>query len=459
MKLPIFLFATLVLTTFVVQAKQPIRFNSKVGLSIQKEFAEGKDLVNAIVILKEQADLDGAEKINNREERLKFVYETLKENSNNHQKSLVQFLKQNNLKHKRYLIMNMVVVENATAGQVDVISKRADVKKVIADPVVKTPDLPVVEDGESFARKLKLGKFKAVGPNILSTGAPNIWNITKGEGIVIAGQDTGVQWDHPALKKSYRGYSNGKVTHDYSWHDSIKTDISGQSNPCGRDIEVPCDDNAHGTHTVGTIVGDDGGDNQIGMAPKAQWIACRNMDNGVGRPSTYIECFEFFLAPYPQKGNVFDDARPEYAPHVINNSWGCPKSELCEGDEIIPALEAMNKAGIMVVVSAGNEGPGCSTIQDPPAHHTDLTFSVGAHNHRDNKIAFFSSRGPSSFDGGVGPDVTAPGVSVYSAIPGNQYQGTMWSGTSMAGPHVVGQVALMWSANKAAITSGTRSLN
>ncbi len=145
------------------------------------------------------------------------------------------------------------------------------------------------------------------------------------------------------------------------------------------------------------------------------------------------------------------DGKPTLAPHVINNSWGCPSEEGCESDELYPAIQALYKAGILVVASAGNDGPGCSTIQSAPAQHSDVTLSVGAHNHRDGKIASFSSRGPSKFDGAIGPHVTAPGVSIRSAIPGNEYDGTLWSGTSMAGPHVAGLVALLWSANPALI--------
>ena len=68
------------------------------------------------------------------------------------------------------------------------------------------------------------------------------------------------------------------------------------------------------------------GANQIGVAPGAQWIGCRNMDQGWGTPATYMECFEFFLAPYPI-GQTPAEGEPALAPDVINNSWGCPPRE------------------------------------------------------------------------------------------------------------------------------------
>ena len=147
-----------------------------------------------------------------------------------------------------------------------------------------------------------------------------------GQGAVIAGQDTGYQWDHPALKDQYRGWNGSAADHNYNWHDAIHA--TGSS--CGADSPCPCDDNDHGTHTMGTMVGDDGGANQIGMAPGARWIGCRNMNAGVGTPTTYIECFEWFIAPTDLAGQ---NPNPAMAPDVINNSWGCPESEGCSAGQ------------------------------------------------------------------------------------------------------------------------------
>ncbi|MCC6191654.1 MAG: S8 family serine peptidase, partial [Anaerolineales bacterium] len=206
-----------------------------------------------------------------------------------------------------------------------------------------------------------------------------------------------------------------------------------------------CDDYSHGTHTMGTAVGDDGSGNQIGMAPGAEWIGCRNMNRGVGSPATYLECFEFFLAPYPITGTAALDGNPDLAPHVTNNSWGCPDFEGCETNSLLAAVQAQRAAGIMTVVSAGNSGPACDTVDDPPAHHAEV-YSIGALQTGTDNIAGFSSRGPVSEDGSGRrkPDLTAPGTGVRSSVPGGGY-GTS-SGTSMAAPHVAGAVALLWSA-------------
>jgi serine protease AprX len=343
-------------------------------------------------------------------------------------------------------ILNAIVIDEATQPLLDEIARRPDIGKIIANPKIQgiQPDTSL-----SLLDEPVTGQ-PAVGANITSTGADQVWNTLKirGENIVVAGQDTGIDWNHPALKPHYRGWDGKNASHDYNWHDAIHAPTSGTgSNPCGYDTVAPCDDDKHGTHTMGTMVGaEENGANQVGMAPGAKFIGCRNMDKGVGTPSSYLECFQFFLAPWPRGGDPLKDGDPTKAPHVINNSWGCPADEGCEGSEMIPALDALQKAGIFVVASAGNDGPNCSTIQDQPAQISALTFSVGAHDHRSGKIASFSSRGPSKLDGGIGPDVTAPGVNVRSTTPKGGYEEMFWSGTSMAGPHVVGQVALIWSA-------------
>jgi serine protease AprX len=424
----------------------PAIYSTKVSALVQKELTLAKT-TQTLVILKSQADLSMAKRYSNRAARIGYVYQTLVAHANKTQTNLLAVLTKNKAKYRRFFITNAILVENATPALVNAIAKLNEVSKILGNP---KSSLTLPGSLESIDSAM------AIGDNLSAIGVDKVWATgNQGQGIVVAGQDTGIQWDHPALKNAYRGWNGTTANHDYNWHDSIhaplSTGILAKKSKCGYELKAPCDDNNHGTHTIGTVVGSDGGQNQIGVAPKARWIGCRNMDAGAGTPATYLECFQFFLAPTPIGGDAFTTGKPEYAPHVINNSWGCPSEEGCSGDEILPALKSMKAAGIIVVASAGNDGPGCSTIKDPPAYHAAYVLSVGAMNHRDGTIADFSSRGPSTFDGGVGPDVVAPGVSIRSSVPGNKYDQSIWSGTSMAGPHVVGQVALMLSANPALI--------
>ncbi len=417
----------------------------KISESLLQIIDQGGNIPGAIIVLAEQADLSEAKNLTTKEEKGTFVFNQLREVAQRTQPPLLQTLAANKVKYQRFYISNMVAVFDPGSSLLKEIAKRDDVAKVILNPNIKFEEPLITDDLDRAAGLLEGG----IESSLVSVKADLVWNELniRGKGILVASQDTGVQWDHPALKNKYRGFDGEQVDHSLSWHDSIHSPLtSGNGNSCGYDLATPCDDDQHGTHTIGTMVGDDGSKNQIGMAPEAQFISCRNMDAGFGAPTTYIECFEFFLAPYAQGKDPMMDGDPTKAPHVINNSWGCPRSEGCEGSEFLPVLKSLAAAGMMVVVSAGNEGANCKTINDQPATHSLDTFSVGALNHRTGKIASFSSRGPSLFDGQIGPDVSAPGVSIRSAIPGNNYAGG-WSGTSMAGPHVAGLVALMWSAN------------
>jgi hypothetical protein len=192
------------------------------------------------------------------------------------------------------------------------------------------------------------------------------------------------------------------------------------------------------------MVGDDGNGNQIGVAPEAKTIHCKNMtDSGSGSDATFTECFQFDLAPWDLNG---DNPDPQKAPDAVNNSWGYWGGNDPQFEDIISTLQA---AGILVEVSAGNEGPNCETLRSPGDYGQVLT--TGSVNHTGGSlpgtITGFSSRGPSSlYPGDFLPDIMAPGESIRSSLPGdNNY--ASWSGTSMAGPHLTALVGLMWQAS------------
>lgn len=389
----------------------------------------------ALVLLEPADPRAAAPKAAGFEAGVAAAVERLKAHANATQATLVAELDRRGIPHQRYWVANAVAVEADLPLLADL---------ALLDGVVR------IESNATTRTRLPEAVPAPAAPKAVEWGvanvrAPEAWALGhRGAGVVVAGQDTGYRWDHPALRASYRGWNGIAASHDHHWWDAIHADIGLPNvNPCGYSSPAPCDDNNHGTHTMGTIVGRDG-TNEIGVAPEARWIACRNMDLGDGVPASYLECFQFFLAPTDLAGQ---NPRPELAPHVINNSWGCPPSEGCAWNTLQAAVAAVRGAGILVVASAGNSGSACATIVDPPAIHADA-FAVAAHSST-NAIAGFSSRGPVTIDGSgrLKPDVSAPGVSVRSALRTGGYG--LLNGTSMAGPHVAGVAALVMSANPA----------
>jgi subtilisin family serine protease len=371
-------------------------------------------------ILSEKADLKKAPGIQNRTARGTYVMERLMKVADESQAGLRALLTKQGVPHKSFWVMNAIRI---TAGQAVLLQVAADpgVKQILADRVYQIPD-PIKGKQEPTVNTVEWG--------IDRINAPQVWSTfgDRGDGIVVANIDTGVQFDHSALVRQYRGnLGGGSFDHNYNWFDP--------SNVCGSPSLAPCDNVGHGSHTMGTMVGDDGdpGPNQIGVAPHARWIAAKGCESNSCSSGALLAAAQWILAPTDLNGQ---NPRPDLRPDIVNNSWGGGP-----GDPWYQAsVDAWIASGIFPQFSNGNAGPGCNTSGSPGDY--PQSYSAGAFD-INNNIAGFSSRGPSAFGGELKPNIAAPGVSVRSSVPGNSY--ASFSGTSMASPHVAGTVALMWS--------------
>ena len=423
---------------------QPSNNLYKLSEGLKKEWLKKEKTEVIIQFHDQKMDLSSYRSYWDKSQKGSFIFKALQENTRISQFAVQKWLTGKNISFKSNVLVNALLV-SLDKSQVYEVINRKEVAFIYDNPEIFVTPNQRSSENQSLRSASEWGIEKIKAPSVWAMG------IT-GKGIVIAGQDTGYDWTHPDLVSAYRGSSKETVKHDYHWFDAIDkaSPLNKDTlNPCGYSIKIPCDDDVHGTHTMGTMVGKNLSGTSIGVAPGATWIGARNMERGYGNPFSYLACFDWFLAPRDLAGK---NPNPLLSPHVINNSWSCPTMEGCLNNHVElfeKAVSLLRKAGIMVVVSAGNDGGSCETMNEIPVTVSGA-FSIGATRSNDS-IASFSSRGPALIQGKkvIKPDVSAPGVSVKSALPGKKYG--VQSGTSMAGPHVAGLAALLFSANPSLI--------
>jgi subtilisin family serine protease len=259
---------------------------------------------------------------------------------------------------------------------------------------------------------------------LAAVGAPTVWSTYgyTGAGVRLGSIDTGVDAGNPDLA--------GKIV---AWRDFVARK------------PAPYDDNGHGTHTIGTMVGGAAGGAPVGVAPGASVVVAKAIGaNGAGLGSTLLAAAQWMADP---DGNP---ATPDQ-PAIINNSWSAADPN---DPWFRPMVQRWLELGILPVFAAGNAGPGTGTVGSPPGYPEVLAVGATSQN---GGVAPFSSRGPVVWEDPMGdgppagtvlvkPDLVAPGVAITSTV-GTGY--LAYSGTSMAAPHVAGVAALVAQANPA----------
>lgn len=366
------------------------------------------------VRLKEQANLITAERTAEKAAKARAVYAAKTETAKLTQKNLIALLDQAQVEYKSFWIVNMVKVIGDTAT-LERIAELPEVAAIEADDAIAI-DKPAPGKDEPSVNSIEW--------NVSAINAPKVWTElgVKGEGIVVANLDTGVDYTHPAVKSKYRGLNaDGSYTHAYNFFDPTGTCTGG----------VPCDNNSHGTHTMGTMVGEDGAE-QIGVAPGAKWIAAKGCAGSSCAREHLLAAGQWIAAPTDAAGL---NPRPDLAPDVVNNSWGANAIDLWYSQ----IVDSWIAGGIFPSFSIGNAGPSCGTAGSPGVYQQ--SYASGGFDSAGN-VYTNSSRGP-GVDGDIKPDISAPAVNVRSSLPGGGY-GTK-TGTSMAAPHTSATVALIWS--------------
>jgi Subtilase family/Proprotein convertase P-domain/Carboxypeptidase regulatory-like domain len=365
----------------------------------------------------EHADLTAASRIKDWTRRGEAVVAALRQTADASQAAARQQLDAAHSRYQAFWISNTILVHGGTRALADGLTALPNVQKIHE---VKTHQIPTPTPGQPEQT------INAVEWGVAAIRANQVWSTfnVRGEAITVANIDSGVQFDHPALVGKYRGNTGGGTfDHNYDWFDPAHVCPSA----------APCDNNDHGTHTMGTMVGDDGAGNQVGVAPGAKWIAAKGCETNNCSDASLLAAGQWILEPTDLNGA---NPRADLRPNIVNNSWGGPGNDAWYRDTV----SSWRAAGIFPAFSNGNSGPACGTAGSPgdyPESYASGAFDING------AIASFSSRGASAF-GLVKPNLAAPGVNVRSSVPGNTY--AAFNGTSMASPHTAGTVALMWSA-------------
>ncbi len=308
-------------------------------------------------------------------------------------------------------------------------------KREVIQSIATRPEVEVIEENYPVSLVDPVSVEKAAGGAaerercFSAIGAREAWNMGyTGKGRLVCNFDTGVDGHHPALSSNWRGNNGGSLS--ACWYDPLVSDY-------------PKDDKGHGSHTMGIMAGISDSDT-IGVAFGAQWIAAAVIDRGKSISETIADILSAFQWAVDPDGdpNTLDDV-----PDVINNSWGIPPGYNSACDETFwNTIDNVENAGVVVIFAAGNEGPNPSTLRTPADRISSPTnsFSVGAVDAQSfgYPVANFSSRGPSACDNlTIKPEVTAPGMKIYSCYKNGEYR--LMSGTSMAAPFVSGAVAIL----------------
>ena len=287
-----------------------------------------------------------------------------------------------------------------------------------------TTKVATIPNDPSFTRLYGINNVGQTGGTTdADIDAPEAWNVSTGSSSIIVGViDTGIDYTHPDLAANV--WTNpGEVAGNGVDDDrnGFVDDVHGYD--FANDDGDPMDDNYHGTHVAGTIGGvGNNGTGVAGVSWNVSLMALKFLDaSGSGYLSDAIRAVNYATMMRTIYGvNV----------RVTNNSWGGGGYEA----GLLDAINAGGDAGILFVAAAGNSGTNSDASPSyPAAYDSPAIVSVAATDNKD-ALASFSNYGATSVD------LAAPGVSIYSTVPGNQY-GTL-SGTSMAAPHVAGVAAL-----------------
>jgi len=397
----------LVLPTSIAQSAPP---GARIAPALLDRFAaEGR--ADFVVRFTEQADLAPA-LVMGWHDRGWFVYETLRATAGRSQARAIAELERRGLDYRSFFAGNELYVYGGDQAAAAALAALPEVAAVDASRTVYPDPLLTGAAPE---------RVEALTWAVIDVQADQFWSAfgLQGEGSLVSNIDTGVAYLHPALDQAYKCQAN--PGDPACWYDPTDT--------CPT---APCDNNGHGTATMGPMVADDDPSlpYQAGVAPGAQWIACKGCSSSSCSDATLNACADWILAP---------GGDPDNRPDVVLNSWGGGSCDTW----FLAKVQAWVAAGIFPAFSPGGSGSGCATIGSPGDYQE--VFAAAAHD-SSRIVGSFSSRGPSCFghDPYTKPNLSAPGVQMCVPVPPDGWN-CGYSGTSFSAAFPPGVAALLYS--------------
>ncbi len=200
-------------------------FSPQIDSTVWRQSESGK--VECIVVLGTQADLGEALWLARKSEKGRYVFEKLRLTAQESQGRVLEILESHRVRYSPYYIVNAIWVE-ADRNLLNTLAQLPEVTRIDPNTAIRLEHPEVLPAPELDFRTIEWG--------IAKIRADQVWDLGyTGQEVVIGGQDTGYEWNHPALINSYRGWNGSTANHHYNWHDAIHEINSHNSgpNPCG----------------------------------------------------------------------------------------------------------------------------------------------------------------------------------------------------------------------------------
>lgn len=365
--------------------------------------------------------------------------------------------------YKLHLLENYQLKSSALRAQLAQLVKQSG---YTAAPIVDNPPIPPA--GSSGGTGADPNFEKQWG--MVDIGLKKGLTLHRGEGVIVAVIDTGVDYTHEDLVDNM-WRNPGETGTDASGKDKSTNGIDDDANGFIDDVigwDFASNDNkpfdlsvdpvqilmsggnpGHGTHCAGNVAArGDNGKGIEGIAPNAKIMAMRFLtEKGQGDTAGAIKSIDYAV---------------KMGAKVLSNSWGSEgddPAEATQNQALKDSIKNAENAGVIFIAAAGNGHSGVGYDNDtdpkpgfPASYDNENIVSVAAIDSKDT-LGAFSNWGARTVD------IAAPGVAVYSTMVGNRYSDTVvdmygikatWDGTSMACPHVAGAAALYLSAHPGA---------